>query len=89
MNKERIVAGAGLTSLSIGGIGTTLAGMGFCACFWAPALSVLGAISIITGIRTKYSTVFLVFGMMLMTISVILHRRKKLCPVHGKEHKKH
>jgi hypothetical protein len=82
--KQKLTLLFGSISTLLGGIGTIIAEFGLCVCAWAPILSLLGTLSIVMGFLSKNKIYFFIIGIILLLISLLLHKRKKHCKVHRK-----
>jgi hypothetical protein len=79
--KQKVVIAIGLVSSLIGGVGIALAELGGCACVLAPALSIIGLVSIIGSFVSYNRSIFLLIGAALIVLSVAIHYRPKTCSV--------
>lgn len=82
--KTKILAIFGTISTFLGGIGIAIAELGLCACVLAPIFSLAGIISISMSFLSENKMNFLIIGAVLLLISFIFYKRKRLCPVHRK-----
>lgn len=82
--KAKIIALLGAITTFFGVIGAAIAEFGLCACILAPILSVVGIVSLVMGFLSQNRAYFLVIGIILLIISFIFYKRKKVCRIHGK-----
>lgn len=85
--KEKIISIIGAVSASLGSIGIVIAEFGLCACVLAPILSLAGMTSIVMGFLSQNRVYFLMIGIVLLLISFIFYKRKKVCKIHKKSKK--
>ena len=75
--KERILALIGAASATIGGVGA--AGCGLGACGMAPVVSLAGLGVVTISFLSDYKLFFLAAGIMLIILSVCIHKNNKTC----------
>ncbi len=77
MKKQKIIALTGTISTLLGSIGAAISGLGLCPCVLAPIFSLMG-IAFFAGVfLSKNKILFLMIGIILLLISLILHKIKK------------
>ncbi|MAG08469.1 hypothetical protein CMO89_03275 [Candidatus Woesearchaeota archaeon] len=87
-NRAKITAAFGTILAFLGGIGAYASSIGLCACTLAPIFSFVGIISIIVSFLSENKLFFLVTGIILLIISFIFYKKKKVCRIHKKAKRK-
>ena len=82
MIKQKLVGIIGTITTSVGAIGATLAGAGFCACNLFTIFSLGAFLSILLSFLTEHNMIFIGAGLFLVVLSVLMHRKKPTCKVH-------
>ena len=82
--KQKIIAIIGAISALLGSIGAAIAALGLCACILAPIFSIAGIISIATGFLSNNRIYLIVIGIVLLSVSFILYKKKRTCKIHKK-----
>ncbi|MBU1204282.1 MAG: hypothetical protein KJ968_01115 [Nanoarchaeota archaeon] len=85
MKKQKILVLTGAISTLLGSIGAVISGLGLCACVWAPLFSLAGLASLTVGFLSNNKIFFLITGIILLLISLILHKTKKAFKIHHKK----
>jgi len=77
--KERILALIGAASATLGGVGAFGCGMG--ACGLAPVISLAGLGIVALSFLSRYKAFFLAAGILLIIMSVYIHKNNKTCRI--------
>jgi hypothetical protein len=83
--RKKVIPIVGGISTSLGGLGIIIAEIGLCPCVLVPIISFAGFLSITLGFLLSNKFVFLIIGILLLTVSYIFHHKKKTCHVHVKK----
>lgn len=85
MKKKKIIGATGISSLSLGGLGAIIAQFGLCPCVLASVFSFAGIIAVIFSFLSNNKFLFLAIGLILVSLSLVMQKRKKTCKIHKKK----